>query len=125
MRQNQQCFRCKSCSYQWTGDVEMLALEKRAAITLCCFGLSSRKIGFLLGYSHVTILNWVREFENTRTTPNEDYFLELDTLSDFLIKRTQNPRMGKRFTSMQHALTWTVENEMQKIMERVLGSLTG
>jgi len=90
-------------------------MEKRVAITLCVYGLSLRKIGGLLGYSHVTVLNWVREFEWQTNVPTDDYFLELDELCAFLSERAKNPRMGKRFTTMQEALTWKLENDMAKI----------
>ena len=74
-------------------------------------------------YSHVTILNWIKEFEEKRTSPNEDYFMEIDELTKFLQERTSNPQ-GKRFKTMGEALNWNVENEMNHIIEKVLSSLT-
>ena len=82
-----------------------------------------RKIGELLGYSHVTILNWVRDFEKRRETPQEDYFMEIDEMCEFLKTRTNNPRLGKRFPTMQAALTWNVENEMSKILSNIFSQL--
>jgi len=124
MRGGKQCYLCRVCKCQFTGDQSFVENEKRVAITLCCFGLSSRRIGQLLGYSHVTILKWVRAFENQRSEPNENYFMDLDEICEFLAVRAANPRMGRRFTSMQAALTWNVENEMSKYMEKVFASLT-
>ena len=119
-----QCFLCKSCGCQFVGDIELAEKEKRAAITLCCFGLSTRKVGQLLGYSHTTISNWVKEFEENRKTPSEDYFMEMNELSAFLKERANNPHIGsRRFVDMNAALTWNVENEMSKIMQKLLSSL--
>jgi len=123
-RLGKQCFLCKDCGRQFTNDNSHLELEKRIAITLCCFGLSMRKIGWLLGYSHVTVLNWLREFENKRVTPSEDYFMDINEMCAFLSERTKNPRLGKRFPTMQEALTWNVENEMSKVMNQVLAHIT-
>ena len=124
-RSGKQCYLCKLCGRQFTGDTTAIELERRVALTLCCFGLSMRKVGWLLGYSHVTILNWVRDFEKQRETPSEDYFLDLEEICTFLAARTQNPRLGKRFPTMQEALTWNVEQEMSKIMKKLFASLTG
>lgn len=122
-RGGKQSYLCKACGRQFTGDKEYIENEKKAALTLAIFGLSARKIALMLSYSHPTILNWIREFEKNRTTFSEDSFLELDELCDFLSKRTKNPQ-GRRFNTMQDALTWNVENEMSKHIEKVLASLT-
>jgi len=122
-RKGKQCYLCKACGCQFTGDQLFIENEKRVALTLCCFGLSMRKIGELLGYSHVTILNWVRDFEKRRETPQEDYFMEIDEMCEFLKTRTNNPRLGKRFPTMQAALTWNVENEMSKILSNIFSQL--
>ena len=82
-----------------------------------------RKIGQLLGYSHVTILSWVRAFEKHRIAPNEDYFMDIDEMCTFLSVRTKNPQ-GRRFPTMQAALNWNVENEMAKLVQNALASLT-
>ena len=124
MRKGKQCHLCKSCGCQFTGDHNFIENEKRVALTLCCFGLSMRKIGDLLGYSHVTILNWVRDFESKRVTPNEDYFLSIDEIAEFLKERSKNPKMARRFPSLQSALTWNVEHEMGKAMEKLLNTVT-
>ena len=124
-RQGQQCYKCKGCGRQFTGDMSFIEREKRAALTLCCFGLSFRKIGYLMGYSHVTILNWAHEFEKREIIDlYEDYFMELDEVSEFLVARTRDPKLGKRFVSIQEALAWNVENEVSKILEKTFESLT-
>ena len=123
-RQGQQCYRCRDCGRQFTGDVEFIEKEKRAALTLCCFGLSFRKIGYLMGYSHVTILNWAHDFEKRMEPPGDDYFMELDDVCAFLHERTKNPKIGKKFPSLQEALTWNVENEVSKILEKLFAQLT-
>ena len=122
-RSGKQCYLCKTCGCQFTGDKNFIENEKRVALTLAVFGMSSRKISTLLGYSHPTILNWIKEFEKTRTSPREDYFMNLDDLSSFLHERSKNPQ-GRKFTGMQAALTWNVENEMSKAIEKILSSLT-
>ena len=126
-RGGKQCWLCKTCGRQFTGDYSFIEREKRAAITLCCLGLSMRKIGWLLGYSHVTILNWVRDFEERTTTDEslmeEGYLMELDEVCDFLATREANPRFGKRFATPQAALTWSLENEITKILQKSLRNL--
>jgi len=62
-------------------------------------------------------------FEKERSQPNEDYFMDIDEMSAFLATRSKNPQ-GRRFTTMQAALTWNVESEMEKLMQKVLASLT-
>ncbi|MCL2850869.1 MAG: hypothetical protein FWE01_00715 [Firmicutes bacterium] len=122
-RHGKQCYLCKGCGFQFTGDYAFIEQEKRVVLTLACFGLSMRKIGMMLGYSHVTICNWIRAFEKSRVTPNEDYFMDLDEMCEFLKMRQSNPRLGRRFSTIQQALTWNVENEMSKIIEKVFTSL--
>jgi len=122
-RGGKQCYQCRECGRQFTGDAQFLANEKRAALTLAIFGLSARKIALLLSYSHPTILSWIREFEKNRTTPNEDYFMDLDELCKFLQSRTHSPE-SRNITSLQASLTWNVENELSKHLEKVLASLT-
>lgn len=120
LRTGKQCFLCRECGRQFiAGDNAEAERDKCAALTLCAFGLSMRKIGYLLGYSHVTILNWAREFEK-KDLPREDYFMELDELCDFLKTRTANPKMGKRFPTMQEAITWNVEKLLGKQMDEII-----
>lgn len=122
-RNGNQCFLCKSCSHQFTNSRTFIENEKRAAITLYCFGLSLRKIANFLLYSHVTIHNWIKEFELNYDTPKEDYFMELDELSKLITDRNENPQ-GRRFKTMQSALTWNIENEISKQIEKIFSELT-
>ena len=65
-RHGKQSFLCKCCGHQFTNDNAAAYLEKLAAFAYYKAGMSYRKIGELLRYSHVTIQNWVRELsENT------------------------------------------------------------
>ena len=123
MRQGQQCFLCKACGRQFTTDSEFIEREKRAALTLCCFGLSFRKIGHLLGYSHVTILKWAQEFEKREITDiYNDYFMEMDEVCEFIATRTKDS-YDKRFASLQEALNWEVDNELSKIIHKAFENL--
>ena len=122
-RAGKQCWLCKACGCQFQGDVVYIEKEKCVAITLCCYGLSVRKVGNLLGYSHVTILNWIKEFEKKHTLPSEDYLMKPDEISAFLSERAQNPQLNKRFATLSDALTWNVENEISKMLQKLFSSL--
>jgi len=104
-RQGKQCFLCKQCGFQFTGDYEFIQNERRAAITLCAYGFSMRKVGELMGYSHVTIINWVRDFErnreNMQQTHNwmDDYFMAHDELYSFLETRNNHVKLRKHFSN--------------------------
>jgi len=123
-RQNQQSFLCKDCRRQFTSDNSFIEREKRAALTLCCFGLSFRRIAQLMGYSHVTILNWAHEFEERDTIQLYDYyFMELDEVCDFLVERAQCDDFSARFKSLQEALLQSAEIEIGRIAQRVLNKI--
>jgi transposase-like protein len=62
-----QRYKCKICGLNFIqGDKrqENATSEdiKKQALNLYLSGLSLRRIGFLLGFSNVSILNWIREF---------------------------------------------------------------
>ena len=63
---NRQCYLCKECNYHYTvsqrsgtGNLS----TKRQALELYLEGLGFRSIGRILNFSNVTILKWIRAFE--------------------------------------------------------------
>ena len=126
-RSGKQCFLCRLCRRQFSDDGAITDVEKRAAVTLYAIGLSFRKIGVLLRYSHVTILNWVREFDSELEGGRwriEDEgelgdfkLMELDELWIFLDTRKSYSRPGKRFTTIDEAVMWSAEREIEKMIE--------
>ena len=123
-RASAQCYFCKACGCQFISDINTIENEKRVAITLCCYGLSMRKVGDLLSYSHVTILNWIKQLEKRGTLPSEDYLMSIDEISEYLKGRANNPKIGsRRFANINAALTWSVENEISKVIDKLFSSL--
>ena len=122
-RHGKQSYLCKTCGYQFTTDASCTIVEKRAAITLYNIGLSFRKIGALLKYSHVTILNWVNDFAK-KAVFDENDFMELDEIWAFLESRRSYTRPGKRFATIDEAVMWNAEKEITKILTKGFAVLT-
>ena len=122
LRKGKQCWICRDCGTQFTGDQSFIDNEKRVALTLAAFGQSTRKIGRLLGYSHVTILNWIREFERKRESrdplADEKAFLDIGEMCAFLSTR------NRKSTNIQSAITSNAEHEISKILESLFSSVT-
>ncbi|MFY8034498.1 MAG: transposase [Flexibacteraceae bacterium] len=62
---DRQRFKCKSCTYYFTVDkigkqIDSYYVTK--ALQLYIEGLSSREIERLLGISHVSVMNWVKQY---------------------------------------------------------------
>ena len=65
-----QRYLCKNCGYQHS--VEKRSCDatketKETAVRLYLEGMGLRAIGRILGYSNVSVLNWVRKFAQTQT----------------------------------------------------------
>ena len=72
---NRQRWKCKSCQYHFTVN----KLGKRIdsyyvikALQLYIEGVSYREIERLLGVSHVSVMNWVKQY-NVKPPENQDY----------------------------------------------------
>ena len=75
--QNKQRFKCKSCSYHFTGQKSSKAIDDQKVITcleLYLCGLSYREIEAATSVSHVSVMNWVKKFEiERRPKKNHQY----------------------------------------------------
>jgi transposase-like protein len=70
-----QRFRCKSCSYHFTVQKLGKAIDKYyvvKALQLYIEGVSYREIERILGVSHVSVMNWVRQYR-IKAPENYDY----------------------------------------------------
>lgn len=75
--QNKQRFKCKSCSYHFTGDKSTKAIHDEKVITcleLYLCGLSYREIEAATSVSHVSVMNWVKKFEIGRKTEKNHHY---------------------------------------------------
>ena len=73
--QNKQRFKCKSCSYHFTGDKSTKAIHDEKVITcleLYLCGLSYREIELLHRF-HMLGANWVKKFVRRKTEKNLHY----------------------------------------------------
>ena len=98
-RKGKQCWRCKSCGFQFTREDERRnEKEVRRAVALYCAGLSFRAIGGLLSYHHTTILRWITAFADERyekPIPKGEIIVELDEMHHFLQSKKTNYGYGK------------------------------
>lgn len=70
-----QRFRCKSCSYHFTVQKLGKTIDKYyvvKALQLYIEGVSYREIERILGVSHVSVMNWVRQYR-IKAPENYDY----------------------------------------------------
>ena len=120
-----QNYLCRGCKSQWTTDRAELLLEKRCAVTLYCMGLSLRKVSKLLCYSHVTILNWVREFmEKSDGDTSYDVIMELDEIKELLDCRNASLKLKTKFKNVYEAMLDAAELEVSRIMTQELTGLS-
>ena len=69
--QNRQRFKCKACKYHFTVEKQGKRIDDyyvTKALQLYVEGVSFREIERLLGISHVTVMNWVRNYGIKRPT---------------------------------------------------------
>lgn len=136
MRNGMQCYLCKKCNFQFTSDYSYIEKEKRAALTLGCLGLSFRKIGELIGCSHVTIRNWIKSFEITKTNKDkaatvgessisidESQLMNIEDICIFLDERNDNAKVGKKSMSLKEGILWNGENELMKYLAKIIPSI--
>ncbi|MCC5937790.1 MAG: IS1 family transposase [Lunatimonas sp.] len=70
-----QRFRCKNCGYHFTVQKQGKAIDKYyvvKALQLYIEGVSYREIERILGVSHVSVMNWVRQYR-IKAPENYDY----------------------------------------------------
>lgn len=105
---------CRKCGSQFTNDYSFSRREKDAAITLYCAGMSFRQIAELLLYSHVTILNWVKDFAN-KPLPDEEFLLDFDELTEII--KTKRMMIGK-FKEVKDLVNWNADNQIDKLISK-------
>ena len=100
-KHGKQNYLCKGCGHQFTTDEGAREHDQRTAVTLYCVGMSFRKIGTVLRYSHVTINNWIKQFMNKGMSENG--LLKEDEFIKFLEKRP------------------SLKSELERVLDRVMG----
>ena len=113
-KHGKQNYLCKKCGCQFTNDYSFSKRERDAAITLYCAGLSFRQIAELLLYSHVTILNWVRDFAN-KPLPDEEFLLDFDELTQVI--KTKQMMIGK-LEHVRETINWNADNQIDKLISK-------
>ncbi|MEN9323093.1 MAG: hypothetical protein RL699_873 [Bacteroidota bacterium] len=71
---NRQRFLCKKCTYYFTVNKLGKKIDNyyvTKALQLFLEGLSYREIERIIGVSHVTVSNWVKEYKITRPVSND------------------------------------------------------
>jgi len=71
---NRQRYKCKACNYYFTVNKIGKKIDSYyviKALQLYIEGVSYREIERLLGISHVSIMNWVKQYKITRPQNNE------------------------------------------------------
>lgn len=102
-----QRFKCKACNYFFTVMKEGKKIDPYyvvKALQLYLEGVTSREIERILGVSHVSVLNWVKEF-HIRKPENFDYHptykvLTHSELIDFFTHREQLTSAGFMITEL-------------------------
>ncbi|MCL2570347.1 MAG: hypothetical protein FWE16_04020 [Firmicutes bacterium] len=114
IKHGKQNYLCRSCGCQYTTDNSGTEREKSAAITLYCAGFSLRKVGNLLHYSHITILNWVKDFAN-KPLPGKEILLSLGELKD-VVKTKLGIGSGKKINDIEDAIKLNADKAIDKLI---------
>ncbi|MDX5325166.1 MAG: hypothetical protein LPK80_02795 [Bacteroidota bacterium] len=104
---NRQRYRCRSCGYHFTVGKQGKKIDDYyvvKALQLYVEGVSYREIERLLGISHVTVMNWVRQHKIKRPV-NQDYhptyrILTHRELTDHLLKKENLSGAGLIITEL-------------------------
>ncbi|MDR1138920.1 MAG: hypothetical protein LBK70_03485 [Clostridiales bacterium] len=86
-KHGKQYYKCSNCSVQFSSHSRINQDLKLYTIVLYCYGLSLRVIGQLIGYSNVSIFNWIKEYTNAHSQSKitRDHLIDiLSQMSDFL-----------------------------------------
>jgi transposase-like protein len=117
-------YKCKECGAQFSEVVRDSKNERHWAVVLYCFGLSLRTIGTILGYSDVTILNWVRAFAKAhydKPMPKGEIVLELDEMWHFIRSKKTNCGFGKHIVAqLENLLTGNAEIAIPPLLQNCI-----
>ncbi|MCL1944755.1 MAG: hypothetical protein FWF56_02990 [Firmicutes bacterium] len=92
-KHGEQYYKCNICHIQFNETTRLAGQLKQYAIVLYCYGFSLRTIGQALGYSNVAVLNWVKEYANTRDSQQitkQEILDILGCMSSFLHAKRQD-----------------------------------
>ena len=100
-----QCFRCKSCGFQFTRETEKGAgRDKRAkAILLYVLGLSMSAVAREYGVYPSTVLRWVRDFAvkaYQKPNPEGSVAVELDEVWHFISSKKRSAGFGRHIAAI-------------------------
>ena len=117
-------YKCKECGKQFSNSVVDISKLKSNAVVLYCVGLSFRTIGLLLGYTHVCILQWVRELAEqnySKPIPKGNIIIELDEMWHFLHQKKTNCGFGRHIAAkLDNLLTGNPETEVPKLLKECI-----
>ena len=100
-----QCFKCKSCGFQFTKEAAngVEGGERAKAILLYVLGLSIRSIARAFRVSPSTVLYWVRNFAlktYEKPSPEGSVVVELDEMWHFIVSKKRSAGYGRHIAAL-------------------------
>jgi hypothetical protein len=128
-----QRYLCKSCGYKFTVSKKGKAIEKEyvvRAIQLYLEGLGFRSIERILGVSHVSVMNWVKQLGSSidlvRLEERDVEVAEVDELCSYVGSKKNTYGSGLLLTGIgTRCLVLPLGTEASKLATSCAGALGG